>query len=167
MGSELSVMFFLLIVFAACCCSSSATHHDPSVVGYSQEDVALPSRILDLFSSWSVKHSKVYVTPKEKVQRYEVFRQNLKHIVETNRRNGSYWLGLNQFADVAHEEFKAGYLGLSTGLAGAGGQPRAPTTAFRYEAAVDLPWEVDWRKKGAVTPVKNQGKCGKEIISEV
>ncbi|XP_037448025.1 cysteine protease XCP1-like [Triticum dicoccoides] len=156
MDSELSTVFFLLIVFAACCCSSSsATHHDPSVVGYSQEDLALPSRILDLFSSWSVKHSRVYVTPKEKVRRYEVFRQNLKHIVETNRRNGSYWLGLNQFADVAHEEFKAGYLGLS-----AGGRPRAPTTAFRYEAAVDLTGEVDWRKKGAVTPVKNQGKCG-------
>ncbi|XP_044951968.1 cysteine protease XCP1-like isoform X1 [Hordeum vulgare subsp. vulgare] len=163
MDSELSIVFFLLLGFAACSCSCSSSrathHHDPSVVGYSQEEIALPNRIHDLFSSWSVKHSKVYVTPKEKVRRYEVFRQNLKHIVETNQRNGSYWLGLNQFADVAHEEFKAGYLGLSTGLAGAGVRPRGPTTAFRYEAAVDLPWEVDWRKKGAVTPVKNQGKC--------
>lgn len=155
MESKLSV-FFLLLGFAACSCSSS--HHDPSVVGYSQEDIALPNKILDLFGSWSVKHSKIYASPKEKVKRYEVFRQNLKHIVETNRRNGSYWLGLNQFADVAHEEFKASHLGLSIGLAGTNGT-RAATT-FRYESAVDLPWEVDWRNKGAVTPVKNQGDCG-------
>ncbi|KAF0935141.1 hypothetical protein E2562_030424 [Oryza meyeriana var. granulata] len=53
-----------------------------------------------------VKHRKIYASPKEKVKRYEIFKQNLRHIVETNRRNGSYWLGLNQFADVAHEEFK-------------------------------------------------------------
>jgi xylem cysteine proteinase len=159
MESKLAV-FFLLLCFAAS--SSSASHHDPSVVGYSQEDLALPNRILDLFGSWSVKHSKVYLSPKEKLKRYDVFRQNLKHIVETNRRNGSYWLGLNQFADVAHEEFKASYLGLNTGLAGTNGT-RDPTM-FRYENAVDLPWEVDWRKKGAVTPVKNQGDCGKHHL---
>ena len=156
MESKLSMIFLLL---GSVACSSIASHHNPSVVGYSQEDIVLPNRILDLFSSWSVKHSKIYVSPKEKVKKYEVFRQNLKHIVETNRRNGSYWLGLNQFADVAHKEFKASYLGLSAGLAGTNGT-RAPTT-FRYENAMDLPREVDWRKKGAVTPVKNQGDCGK------
>uniref|UniRef100_A0ACD5YY44 Uncharacterized protein n=1 Tax=Avena sativa TaxID=4498 RepID=A0ACD5YY44_AVESA len=155
MEPKLSVIFLPLLGFIAC---SSASHHDPSVVGYSQEDLVLPHKVLDLFSSWSAKHSKIYASPKEKVKRYEVFRQNLKHIVETNRRNGSYWLGLNQFADVAHEEFRASYLGLSTSLAGTNGT-RAATT-FRYENAMDLPWEVDWRKKGAVTPVKNQGDCG-------
>lgn len=153
MGSKLS-LFFLSLGFVAY--SSSASHNDPSVVGYSQEDLALPYKLVDLFSSWSVKHSKIYVSPEEKVKRYEVFKQNLKHIVETNRRNGSYWLGLNQFADVAHEEFKSTYLGLKTGM---DGPARAPT-AFRYENSVNLPWSVDWRKKGAVTPVKNQGECG-------
>jgi len=146
----------LFLAFAAC----SASHHrDPSVVGYSQEDLALPSRLVNLFKSWSVKHSKIYASPKEKVKRYGIFKQNLMHIAETNRKNGSYWLGLNQFADIAHEEFKANYLGLKQGLSRMGAQTRTPTT-FRYAAAANLPWSVDWRYKGAVTPVKNQGKCG-------
>lgn len=149
-------VFVLFLAFAAC----SASHHrDPSVVGYSQEDLALPNGLVNLFASWSVKHSKIYASPKEKSKRYEIFKQNLMHIAETNSKNGSYWLGLNQFTDIAHEEFKAKYLGLKQGLPRTGAQTRTPT-GFRYASAANLPWSVDWRYKGAVTPVKNQGKCG-------
>ena len=155
MESKLPLLF-LYLAFAAC---SANQHHDPSVVGYSLEDLALPSKLLDLFTSWSVKHSKIYASPKEKAKRYRVFKQNLMHIAETNRKNGSYWLGLNQFSDIAHEEFKTNYLGLKPGLPKMGA-PSRPATTFRYADAVNLPWAVDWRYKGAVTPVKNQGKCG-------
>jgi xylem cysteine proteinase len=148
-------MLFLFLTSVVC----SASHQDPSVVGYSQVDLAVPNILLDLFASWSVNHSKTYASSKEKVKRYEVFKQNLMHITETNRKNGSYWLGLNQFADMSHEEFKANHLGLKPGLSKMGTQSHARKT-FRYNNAVNLPWSVDWRYKGAVTPVKNQGKCG-------
>jgi hypothetical protein len=70
---------------------------------------------------WIGLHVKVlnfelfYASPKEKVKRYEVFKQNLIHIAETNRKNGSYWLGLNRFAGMSHEEFKGNHLGLKQG----------------------------------------------------
>ncbi|RCV29231.1 hypothetical protein SETIT_5G467700v2 [Setaria italica] len=144
---------------------SSSAHHpsndDMSIVGYSPEDLSSHGRLTELFERWLSRHGKAYASLEEKLRRFEVFKDNLQHIDETNRRaeSSSYWLGLNAFADLTHDEFKAAYLGL--GLEDRM-QSRSGAGAFRYEGvdAASLPKSVDWRSKGAVTGVKNQGQCG-------
>ncbi|GLU00089.1 hypothetical protein SLE2022_174830 [Rubroshorea leprosula] len=71
----------------------------------------------------------------------------------------NYWLELKEFADLTHEEFKNMYLGLKQDLARRR-RWSAGNGDFTYKDVVDLPKLVDWRKKGAVTRVKNQGSCG-------
>ncbi|KAJ6346523.1 hypothetical protein OIU78_009035 [Salix suchowensis] len=80
---------------------------------------------------------------------------NLKHIDQRNKEITTYWLGLNEFADLCHGEFQSKYLGLYPEFPG-----KKSSQDFSYRDFVDLPKSVDWRKKGAVTPVKNQGSCG-------
>ncbi|KAF8663200.1 hypothetical protein HU200_055802 [Digitaria exilis] len=104
---------------------------------------------MELFERWLSRHGKAYASLEEKLRRFEVFRDNLHHIDETNRKVSSYWLGLNEFADLTHDEFKATHLGVVISMADE--QIETPNRAFR---------SVDWRKKGAVTAVKNQGQCG-------
>ncbi|CAO2209613.1 unnamed protein product [Urochloa humidicola] len=140
--------------------SSSALPSDDdtwSIVGYSPEDLSSHGRLMELFERWLSRHDKAYATLEEKLRRFEVFRDNLEHIDETNRKVSSYWLGLNEFADLTHDEFKDSYLGLAQKATSS-----ASDGAFRYEGvdAASLPKSVDWRKKGAVTGVKNQGQCG-------
>lgn len=135
---------------------SSVLARDFSIVGYSPEDLTSMDKLIDLFESWMSRHGKIYKSIEEKMHRFEVFKDNLKHIDERNKKVTSYWLGLNEFADLSHGEFKEMYLGLKAEM------PRktASSEEFTYRDVVDLPKTVDWRKKGAVTNVKNQGACG-------
>ena len=72
---------------------------------------------IELFENWLSNFEKAYETVEEKLRRFEVFKDNLKHIDETNKKVKSYWLGLNEFADLSHKEFKNKYLGFKTDIA--------------------------------------------------
>ncbi|XP_058073396.1 cysteine protease XCP1-like [Magnolia sinica] len=154
-SSKLSLFSFSLLSLIVC----SALARDFSIVGYSPDDLKSEDWLIQLFESWSSKHSKRYASIEEKLQRFEVFKDNLKHIDETNKKISSYWLGLNEFADLSHEEFKEKYLGLKPDLSKRREASKCHET-FRYRNAADIPKSVDWRKKGAVTHVKDQGACG-------
>jgi xylem cysteine proteinase len=147
--SLLAAFFLSLFV-----CSTLA--HDFSIVGYSPEHLTCIDKIIQLFESWISKHDKIYRSMEEKLHRFEIFKENLKHIDQRNKEITGYWLGLNEFADLSHEEFKNKYLGLKSEFP----RRRESSRDFSYGDVVDLPKSVDWRKKGAVTPVKNQGSCG-------
>ncbi|KAK5774398.1 hypothetical protein PVK06_042253 [Gossypium arboreum] len=150
--SKLSILTFTASVLVV-----SALAHDFSIVGYSPEDLSSRDKLIELFESWVSKHAKFYESFEEKLLRFEVFKDNLKHIDKRNKEISSYWLGLNEFADLTHEEFKNKYLGLKPEVFK---KNRSPPEEFTFRDDVDLPKSVDWRQKGAVTPVKNQRSCG-------
>ncbi|ONK68715.1 uncharacterized protein A4U43_C05F15150 [Asparagus officinalis] len=150
----------LCVVFSLCLLKCSAIPRDYSIVGYSEKDLMSRDSLIDLFESWMDKHAKIYDNFKEKLMRFEIFKDNLMHIDETNKRESSYWLGLNEFADMSHDEFKEKYLGLRPDFRKRMEGYCESREDFRDEDAPKLPKSVDWRKKGAVTYVKNQGQCG-------
>ncbi|PIA37395.1 hypothetical protein AQUCO_03000173v1, partial [Aquilegia coerulea] len=114
--------------------------------------------MIERHEQWMVQYGRVYNDAAEKETRLEIFKENVKRIEALNRAgNRTYTLSVNAFADQTNDEFKAarnGYKGLCS--------PANPTDAssFRYENVTAVPSSMDWRKKGAVTPVKDQGQCG-------
>ncbi|XP_047052647.1 zingipain-2-like [Lolium rigidum] len=138
----------LLLLLAASSAALTIADHDPAMI----------SR----FDRWMTKHGRAYTDAGEKQRRFEVYRKNVELIEEFNSGSNSFTLTDTKFADLTNEEFRAKVLGL--GVPGRTGR-QAP----RIEEVVsslgdsddgDLPKEVDWRKKGAVVVVKNQGSCG-------
>jgi len=105
----------------------------------------------DAFRSFMHTHKKSY-HHEEFRTRYSIFKNNMDFIEAHNKKGLSYTVGMNKFGDLTNEEFKRFYLGLK----GAKAHPtKAPTAADP-----SLPSAWDWRDKGAVTPVKDQGQCG-------
>uniref|UniRef100_A0A0E0B4U5 Uncharacterized protein n=1 Tax=Oryza glumipatula TaxID=40148 RepID=A0A0E0B4U5_9ORYZ len=118
--------------------------------------------MLDRFEQWMIRHGRAYTDAGEKQRRFEVYRRNVELVETFNSMSNGYKLADNKFADLTNEEFRAKMLGFRPHVA----IPQISNTcsadiAMPGESSDDiLPKSVDWRKKGAVVEVKNQGDCG-------
>ncbi|URE10135.1 hypothetical protein MUK42_21820 [Musa troglodytarum] len=102
---------------------------------------------------WMAQHGRVYRDAAEKDRRFQIFKRNVEYVNTVNDAHRKYKLRINQYADLTNDEFKASYGGFRPTTTKA-----APTFSYENETAVAP--TVDWRRRGAVTPVKNQGECG-------
>lgn len=110
---------------------------------------------------WMAQYKRVYTNAEEKQRRFQVFKRNVEYIESSNNKPGqSYNLTVNQFADLTNEEFMVTHGGLKVTNAS------RQSTSFMY-ANFSAPPRVDWRLRGAVTEVKNQGSCGKAICRTI
>ncbi|XP_014524397.1 senescence-specific cysteine protease SAG39-like [Vigna radiata var. radiata] len=106
---------------------------------------------------WMIRYGKVYKNPQEREKRLKIFQENVNYVEAFNNAgNKPYKLGVNQFADLTNEEFIA----TRNRFKGHMCSSITRTTSFKYENMTAVPSSVDWRQKGAVTPVKDQGQCG-------
>ncbi|GMP45357.1 hypothetical protein CsSME_00013905 [Camellia sinensis var. sinensis] len=162
MGLPRSFVSMAVLLFFTLFVLSSAL--DMSIVNYNEKHGDKSSsrtdeEVMGLYESWLVKHGKSYNAIGEKEKRFQIFKDNLRFIDEHNAENRTYKVGLNRFADLTNEEYRSMYLGARSGSRK---RLSAPKKSDRYLPRVgeSLPASVDWREKGAVVAVKDQGSCG-------
>ncbi|KAJ3683075.1 hypothetical protein LUZ60_013302 [Juncus effusus] len=132
----------------------SLTDPSSSSSSYSQDN------LIALFEQWMEKHEKIYEQPADKQRGFENFARNFAFAQERNskREEGSHVVGLNKFADLSNEKFKAKHI--SKIHMGRSRERKVELRTGREYESCDAPKSLDWRQKGVVTAVKNQGQCG-------
>ena len=108
-----------------------------------------------LWDTWKTHHKKGYSALEERV-RFGIFVENYQKITRLNAENIGVKFGLNKFADLTSYEFGLRYA--SGGLSESNQELLKKKTVT--SSLGNLPVNVDWRNKGAVTPVGDQFQCG-------
>jgi C1A family cysteine protease len=107
------------------------------------------------FSSFQAKYGKSYSSTEEFTKRLGIFADNLNRNMKLNAEHvaagGEEVFGITKFMDLTQEEFKGMYLTA---------KPNSIADEDRVVPQNTNDDDVDWRTKGVLTPVKDQGQCG-------
>jgi len=105
------------------------------------------------FGRFVKAHGKSYQVD-DFFNRFEIFKANLDTIERFNAMKGqTSKMGVNEFADLSSEEFAARFTGLNV-------KEDENARVLPVNLYGNPPTSLDWREKGAVTAVKDQGSCG-------
>nr|XP_019567519.1 PREDICTED: cathepsin L1-like [Rhinolophus sinicus] len=108
------------------------------------------------WKQWTETHGKLY-NENEEGWRRAVWEKNMKmidlHNQEYSQGKQTFTMAMNAFGDMTNEEFRQVMNGLQH-------QKHRKGKVFQEPPLAEIPPSVDWREKGYVTPVKDQGQCG-------
>ena len=122
---------------------------------------------------WMAKYGRVYKDEAEKARRFEIYKKNIKYIEDFNNAGEhKYTLGEGPFTDLTTEEFLATYTTTGGIKIPEGEMVEGSLRSNKFKTMnpinyTSLPSTVDWRAKGAVTPVRFQANCGKKSFLRV
>jgi len=122
------------------------------------------SSLIDRFRDWVYDYKIVIHSDDHEMIVFEKWLINDKYIEDFNSKNYTFILGHNQFSGMDSNEFSA-YLGYSkkyesvSNLRG-NAIKVSPSIDGSFASFTSLPLSINWVENGAVTNVKDQGKCG-------
>lgn len=122
------------------------------------------------FELYKSKYGRRYATIEEETRRRAIFHESMARVDRKNLLNGEPAFGITKFSDWTLDEFKV-LLGFRRGrnaktLKAESVEVRKPEEWSKYgmkeysSAASKMPTNVNWKKAGKITAVKNQGQCG-------
>ena len=103
------------------------------------------------------EHNKQYKDEVQELSRLKIWQENKAYVEAHNAaaEQHGFTLKLNKFSDLTNSEFVKTHNGYRMPK-----QASTPKAVFVPDPHFQVPSTVDWRDKGYVTGVKDQGDCG-------
>lgn len=151
MARETIVVAFIMMIIV---CSAARFE-------FEAEELETTERAWDLYGRWMKEH-QVSRTESEMLKRFPTFRETAKMVLDFNSKPDQeelYNLTLNGLADMSPDEKSKRCVIIPPNNIVQ--EMRGEATASSSSTWRRLPTRVDWRARGAVTNVKDQGGCCK------
>ncbi|GAB6027588.1 hypothetical protein CHUAL_001831 [Chamberlinius hualienensis] len=124
-----------------------------------EASVTFEDVLLEEFNLFKLQYGKTYKDREEEQYRMDIYINNRLSIATHNQRYHqglvTFEMGMNKFGDLLEHEFAA----IMNGFKSASNYKSKGST-YLSPSNVVKPDKIDWRTKGYVTPIKNQGDCG-------
>lgn len=131
------------------------------VVCQVSQAVSLSELAQDEWEAFKQHHGKKYDNDVEERFRMKIYLENRHRIARHNKdENKPFKLSMNKYGDLLSHEFTKKMNGYRQDLRNASAHRELLGATFLTPEHFTAPKEVDWRTKGYVTPVKDQGQCG-------
>lgn len=121
--------------------------------------VTLMELAQDEWAAFKSHHGKTYENDIEERFRMKIYLENRQRIARHNK-DGSFKLAMNKYGDLLPHEFTRTMNGYRADMRNSTTRRQLLGATFLAPEHFTTPTEVDWRSKGLVTPVKDQGQCG-------
>jgi len=116
----------------------------------------IDGNVLAAFQNFMTKYGKSYA-PEEFTARAVIFAENVEKINKMNAEHilvgGEPVFGITKFSDLTEDEFQTNFLTARVPL-----NDSVPRVVPTLDGPVAN--DIDWRSKGVLTGVKDQGRCG-------
>jgi cathepsin F len=111
------------------------------------------AELQNLFAQFVSKFKKAYADESTYTAKYQIFKQNVAYAQYLNHASNSTTYGITKFMDMTTQDFRRMYLSRPITLPDFSRETNISTSD-------PIPDAFNWKDKGAVTKVKDQGSCG-------
>ena len=146
-------LIILTILSAICLVSFVTLNANPFSLSKMLAEIKHEQEVMLAFEDFKREYVKTYDTIEEENARKEIFKANYERIIATNKEQNSFQLGVNKFADLTQDEFRAMYLAKPEFI---------DLSEFKDTPTQDHTdnLDKDWDKEGYMNPIRDQGNCG-------